>query len=166
MWCNGWRRTALAAKFLHGEDSYANAAIVKDGLANVFSLAETTAMWPCDIDKNTRTKGMYYWAFVDYYTGPLVPGAWNGTGINAWGYPGYNNASFGGSSPCYNPSAPNPMQPLVGQSLEYASTASLHPGGCHFAMADGSVRFTTEDTPASLLRQLSLIADGNSPIID
>jgi len=35
------------------------------------------------------------------------------------------------------------------------SFASYHPGGCHFLLADGSVRFVTQDISRNLLRALS-----------
>jgi prepilin-type N-terminal cleavage/methylation domain-containing protein/prepilin-type processing-associated H-X9-DG protein len=37
---------------------------------------------------------------------------------------------------------------------------SFHPRGCHFAFADGSVRFVSEDVPLATLRQLAIRDDG------
>ena len=38
---------------------------------------------------------------------------------------------------------------------------SLHVGGCHFAMGDGAVRFVSENTNITVLRNLSIRDDGN-----
>ena len=38
--------------------------------------------------------------------------------------------------------------------------ASYHPGGCHFALADGSAHFLSEDIDATVLAQLTERADG------
>jgi prepilin-type N-terminal cleavage/methylation domain-containing protein len=37
---------------------------------------------------------------------------------------------------------------------------SLHTGGCHFLIGDGSVRFLSENMDVTILRQLSRVADG------
>jgi hypothetical protein len=43
---------------------------------------------------------------------------------------------------------------------------SMHPGGCFFAMGDGSVHWVGEDTSAVVLFNLSAIADGTAPEIE
>jgi len=40
------------------------------------------------------------------------------------------------------------------------SFGSQHPGGCHFAMADGSAKFVNEDTELSVLQRLASRHDG------
>ena len=37
---------------------------------------------------------------------------------------------------------------------------SFHPGGCHFALADGAVKFVGETIDINLYRQLGQRADG------
>ena len=48
----------------------------------------------------------------------------------------------------------SPGQTMVG------SFGSLHPGGCHFALADGSVKFVDETIDINLYRRLGQKADG------
>jgi prepilin-type processing-associated H-X9-DG protein len=50
-------------------------------------------------------------------------------------------------------SAPTPRPPTTG-------FGSLHGGGCHFLMGDGSVRFISQNVDLTTYRQLSRIADG------
>jgi prepilin-type processing-associated H-X9-DG protein len=40
------------------------------------------------------------------------------------------------------------------------SFGSFHPGGCHFALADGGVKFVDETIDINLYRQLGQRADG------
>jgi prepilin-type processing-associated H-X9-DG protein len=43
---------------------------------------------------------------------------------------------------------------------------SLHTGGCHFAMGDGSVRFVRDSTSTTILTQTALMSDGSIPSLD
>jgi len=62
--------------------------------------------------------------------------------INQWMYPGY----------------PTSFKP--GRATLPNNPSSLHPGGCHVVLADGSVRFISEYIAQSTQDRLSLMADG------
>ena len=54
-----------------------------------------------------------------------------------------------------------PYAPVRGRLRTWWSAAgSLHPGGCHFALGDGSVRFVSETTQKSVLYNLARMSDG------
>ena len=54
-----------------------------------------------------------------------------------------------------------PYQPVRGRPRSWwCAAASLHPGGCHFVMGDGSVQFISESIDKPTLLHLTLIADG------
>jgi hypothetical protein len=51
-------------------------------------------------------------------------------------------------------------QPVFGQLGNWGHAGSLHVGGCHVGLADGSVRFLGENTNRDVLRRLALMNDG------
>jgi prepilin-type N-terminal cleavage/methylation domain-containing protein len=50
----------------------------------------------------------------------------------------------------------------TGQGLHQRSFGSYHPGGCHFVMADGTVRFLTENIDLNLYYYLAIRDDGQA----
>ena len=53
------------------------------------------------------------------------------------------------------------VTPLVGRLGEWGSPGSLHTGGCHVCLGDGSVRFISENIDTTTRIRLGLIGDGN-----
>ena len=49
---------------------------------------------------------------------------------------------------------------VVGWLGTWSSAGSMHPGGCHFAMGDGTVRFVDQACPLTILSRMSTIAEG------
>lgn len=107
---------------------------------------------------------------------------YNGGG-NAWGY----RAWYMYGVTLYDTRTAFPMQPLCGSqtincwaygaaispvrtipTYQYGRVASwgmagsLHPGGCHVGLADGSVRFLSESTDINILGRICNIADGTT----
>jgi prepilin-type N-terminal cleavage/methylation domain-containing protein len=62
--------------------------------------------------------------------------------INMWTYPGV------------------PSSYLVGRLAQWATAGSLHTGGCHIVLGDGSVRFVSENIDATTRQRLATISDG------
>jgi prepilin-type processing-associated H-X9-DG protein len=116
--CDGWRNANRDQRRLFGEESFARAGMVRDGLSNVIMLSETTSN---GAGNNT--------------------GAMNANQMNFWSLSG-----------------------VPGRQTSLLNAGSEHPGGCHFTFADGSVRFVSELTNGTVLNDLSLIADGDSPM--
>lgn len=51
--------------------------------------------------------------------------------------------------------------PTVGRLGEWGSPGSLHTGGCHVTMGDGTVRFLSENIDTTTRIRLGMISDGN-----
>lgn len=134
--CDGWRKAAQTPggtrqRYLCGEESFARAANVLDGLSNVFAAYETLSGQPGQPFQGVA------WAF---YTGA---------------YRGYD-------SPASAPTPINQWDPAVGPGylLKLGGGAgSSHPGGCHFAFADGRVQFVNEQVQGAILNALFQTGD-------
>jgi len=127
---------------------YHNSAVkvehIKDGSSNVFLLGETKYM-PTPAHRPSGGHGG--WA-----SGPLF---WS-SGTNPYSLAAVvdqiNVVPGSGAHP--NMAVPDmfyKMSRLFG---------SFHPGGCHFAMADGSVHFVSQNTDLAVLQQLGVRNDG------
>jgi prepilin-type N-terminal cleavage/methylation domain-containing protein/prepilin-type processing-associated H-X9-DG protein len=73
----------------------------------------------------------------------------------AWGYRGWSTAGIDPRSGV-NSWEPGQFGSLANSSMP----GSMHPGGCHFAMGDGSVRFVSQTVGAGTLYHMSTIAGG------
>ncbi|MGE0761121.1 MAG: DUF1559 domain-containing protein, partial [Pirellulaceae bacterium] len=140
---NYHRNTSIANRYAFGENSFSPMATITDGTSHTFAIGEITLQL-----YNGRTTG---WSFAGWVSVGVDPvGSWNltfpPTGINVWNYA--NRAS-----------PPNNMR---GQRASWYNAASLHPGGCQFTMADGSVHFISQTTDIVTLTNLSKIADGQA----
>jgi prepilin-type N-terminal cleavage/methylation domain-containing protein/prepilin-type processing-associated H-X9-DG protein len=73
----------------------------------------------------------------------------------AWGYRSW---SMAGIDPASGINVWVPGQ--FGTSTNSSMPGSMHPGGCHFSMGDGSVRFVNQTVGAGTLYHMSTIAGG------
>jgi prepilin-type N-terminal cleavage/methylation domain-containing protein len=121
---------------MFGQNSRTTSGHVRDGITNVLAFGETTVL---------------------HYTGQGV--AWghrchmmygiDPTDINNW----TSNVPAG--------------KGRVGQvGITSRPAASLHPGGCHFVMGDGAVRFFSELTSGAVMNELARIRDGLTSILE
>ncbi len=146
--CNSYNDPILnpkSNKRMFGEESATTMAQVKDGLTHTFMLGETT--------KWHQNGCAFAWAYRGHVMVGIDPyyDAAN-AGINLWHMPWVDP---GWQSP--------PYSPVTGRVRTWWSpAASLHPGGCHFAMGDGSVRFVSETIEKLMLKYSACMADGKA----
>ncbi len=140
--CNSYANSGID-KRMFGEESANRFAAVTDGLTNTFMLGETTK-W----HENGRSFAWAYRGWVMTGVDPY-PSA-SDAGINLWHMPWVHPTW---QSPPYSPQR--------GRTRTWwSAAASLHPGGCQFALGDGSVRFVSDTIQKSMLNNLSRMSDG------
>ena len=140
--CNSYNTSTNQRMF--GEESATTMAQVTDGLTNTFMVGETTKY-----HVNGRAFAWAYRSWVMTGVDPYPSAAH--AGINLWHMPWVNHPIW--QSP--------PFTPIRGRLRSWWSAAgSLHPGGCHFALGDGSVRYVSETTQKSMLDYLARMSDG------
>jgi prepilin-type N-terminal cleavage/methylation domain-containing protein len=117
---------------LFGFDSASSIRDITDGTSNTAAMVEQTRE-----KYNGALGGWSYrsWVNIGIDLG-WVP-------INSWDY-----APGSGSNR------------LVGRLGQWASAGSLHTGGCHVLLADGAVRFLSENMDTTTRQRLSTMSDG------
>ncbi len=129
--CETWSASAMTTRRMFGENSRCRIGDVLDGTSNTIAMAETTLRVA-----NGRTPA---WG----YRGWVMPGVdLAGNVINNWTWS----------------TLPTPV---VGQLGSWARPGSLHTGGIQILMADGSVRFLSENIDSTTRQRLSYMADGS-----
>ncbi len=137
-YCNYWSRNDDRRAF--GENSNSTLARVTDGASNTLAFGETT--------RHHVNGRAFAWGYRAWVMVGIDPGGEN-PGINIW------------DLPLSGPNLEDLPPPTIGHVRTWwAPAASLHPGGCHFALLDGSVHFLSEDTDPDLLESLCTIAGG------
>ncbi len=108
---------------------------IHDGTTNVFLLGETRYQTP------TTQQAVYGQSWASSFR---THGNWNRV----------NNVAAS--------QEPINLFPVTGWMLSYDARTfgSFHPGGCHFAMADGSVHFVSENIDLATYRALGARSDG------
>lgn len=131
--CENWAGTTATSRCMFGDNSKCRLDDVKDGTSNTMMVGETTR---------------------NVYNG----------GTNAWGYRGHvmvglNLVSYPINRFWYSSAVP--QQQPQGKLGSWAYAGSLHTGGAHFTLADGSVRFISENIDTTTRQNLARMADGN-----
>ncbi len=133
--CNCWGKIGTA-RYMFGQNSNCPISQVTDGMSNTFMLGETLMTVG-----NGRCPAWGYRGWVMIGVDPVQPqDTAQGEGINEWDFS--TNAV------------------INGQLGTWGSAGSLHPGGCNFAMGDGTVRFVSQTASIAVLTAVSTIADG------
>jgi prepilin-type N-terminal cleavage/methylation domain-containing protein/prepilin-type processing-associated H-X9-DG protein len=139
--CNYWRDSAGTKRRMFGENSTTKPGSVTDGLSNTFALGETT--------RYHANGSAFAWAYRTWVMVGIDPGT-SDPGINHWHLPHVHPT-------WQNP----PYTPVIGRIRTWwAAAGSLHPGGCQFAMGDGSVRFVSQTVDTTTLERLCSMGDG------
>ena len=132
---NYWKRNPGSSRRMFGANSETTAAMITDGLSNTAAMAERTLRV---YDGSPAAWG---------YRGNAMTGVEIGNGgLNRWDVTWV---------PTY--------VPIYGKLGECYGSGSMHPGGAHMLMADGSSRFIQENTSLVVLRALQTIA-GNEVV--
>ena len=136
---NYHRTLSTDTRYMFGENSFTKLAEATDGLSNTMMMAEATLQ--------TFNGKSHAWSFANYLSFGIDPvGAYNATfpaaGLNIWNY--NNNAS----------------SKIFGKRASWYSCASMHVGGVHTLMGDGTVRFLSQNMDLQTLTNLCRMADG------
>jgi prepilin-type processing-associated H-X9-DG protein len=119
---------------------------ISDGTSNTVAMSETTLEVYNGIGQT--------WSCVNHVSGASVCFAAHGTSgnnrLNDWTTPAAW-LSWGASN-----------QSIPGTAISWASPASTHTGGLHVLMADGAVRFLSENLSTVIVNRLGYIADGQT----
>jgi prepilin-type processing-associated H-X9-DG protein len=153
--CNAWKNALPTAPFISrsqikhmfGENSDARIGDVLDGTSNTIAMGETTLTCA-----NGTTPAWAYRGWVQIGVDPAPQ--FHGGGINVWR-----------SNWTNPPDVTRAQVPIRGKVGSWSWPGSLHPGGCHFTFADGSVRFIQEKTATDVMLRLAAMADGRAVLV-
>lgn len=140
-----WDTQPQAARALFGPESNSSMRDISDGSSNTVAISETTLN-----------------------VGDGVTGSWGcmqhvGQGVD---FAGLNGARKINDFVCCSWTSPPYTYTYPAGTLgEWGNAGSSHTGGCQVLMADGSVRFISENIDGNTRRNLGYIADGN-PVKD
>ena len=148
---NNWESGAGSGlnRRMFGQHSDTTTGMITDGMSNTFAFGETT--------KFHVNGAAFAWAYRGWVMVGVDPyganrGALQG-GINVWHQPWIHPTW---QSP--------PFIPIAGRARSWwCAAASLHTGGAHFSMADGSVHFisqTADMAPNGVVHNLTRMGDG------
>lgn len=138
--CPNWM-TGIAknARTMFGTNSACRIRDVKDGTSNTAAIVETT-LEVVDGVTNSWSTAQHVGLGIDFATPPNI-------NINNWICCGWD-------------SPPNARRPIPGKLGEWGSPGSTHTGGMHILLADGAVRFISENLDTTTRKNLAYMADG------
>ncbi|MBX3450407.1 MAG: DUF1559 domain-containing protein [Planctomycetaceae bacterium] len=131
-----WVNEGSTTRALFGENSFSKVRDCRDGTSNSAMVVETT--------REVRDGISNFWG-CSVYAGNGVNLA-HGVGINYW------------LCCSWTP----PMTSIPGILGTYSVPGSAHTGGCMVLLADGAVRFLSQNIDATTRNRLSSIADGQT----
>jgi len=133
--CDSWNRAVTSnTRRMFGENSNSRIADVTDGTSNCAAIVESTF--------NVYNGRCSAWGYR----------GWVMTGNDIGSTRGVNNWTYTGATP--------PIIPKIGRLGSWGSPGSLHPGGCMIGIADGAVRFISENADLVTRERIAKMADG------
>jgi len=134
-WCTNWLNESATARHMFGMDGCCRMRDITDGSSNTVAVVER-------VRQVRRGNGWpETWGYTKWYDyGGVILDSGQ---MNRWG-----NTTLGGPD-------------VMGVGWTPYSPASFHVGGIHVLLADGAVRFISENTDLTTLQNLSAISDGN-----
>jgi len=139
--CTSFEQIAVDQRRFFGLHSCSKISHITDGTSNTVMLAETTRSV---YDGVAPAWGVY----KHVGDGVDFGAATQYRKLNDWACCAWTTPAYG------------QITPLVGRLGEWGSPGSLHTGGCHVALGDGSVKFLSENIDTTTRIRLGLIADG------
>jgi len=136
--CNNWDNVAMNARFMFEDGSRCQMKHITDGTSNTAMMTETRK--DCCGNGTHAQWGWRHWVEIGLSLSLTRPN-------NTWR-----------SSAGYTPDNPRNFHPRLG---DWGYTGSWHQGGLHVLMADGAVRFLSENSALAVRQNLDRIADGN-----
>lgn len=147
--CTNWGSRGRSSRYMFGTESSCRLRDVKDGTSNTVMLCETTL----DVKDGFTAP----WAYSNW-TGAGVDITWSaGAGAAAAGLNGNQGINFW---PCCSWRTPAYADKTPGRVAHWGRAGSAHTGGCHVTLADGSVRFISENVDKTTRIRLGRMADG------
>lgn len=137
--CPTWNSISKTTRTMFGTNSACRVRDVKDGTSNTAAVVETT-LEVVDGVTNSWATAQHVGLGIDFATPPNLY-------INYWKCCGWD-------------STPYARTPIFGRLGEWGSPGSTHVGGMHILMADGAVRFISENLDASTRQHLAYMSDG------
>jgi len=134
VWSFNWwpNLTDMRYKYMFSTNTSSSMADVTDGTSNTVAVNETV--------HNVTDGDCPAWGFRGWvYTGIDIS-----TGINRWDWPVLGSWYTGDRTP------------RAGRLFSWGLGGSLHPGGAHTCMADGSVRFLSDSTEGMVDTNMNL----------